>query len=75
MEGTSPDRLESELGVLQHHDSITGTEKQAVNDDYRIRLNRGMSTAALPHLRHSYALRHKACEAFSHHVIEISDHP
>ena len=37
----TPDKLEAELGVLQHHDSITGTEKQAVNDDYRIRLNRG----------------------------------
>ena len=39
--GLTPDKLEAELGVLQHHDSITGTEKQAVNGDYRIRLNRG----------------------------------
>ena len=53
--GLTPDRLESELGVLQHHDSITGTEKQAVNGDYRIRLTRG--TAVLWNNPIAYLLR------------------
>ena len=33
--GDSPlDSLRETMGVLQHHDSITGTEKQHVADDY-----------------------------------------
>ncbi len=30
------------LGVTQHHDSVTGTAKQAVANDYNLRLFKGM---------------------------------
>jgi len=36
------DVLRKAVGVLQHHDAITGTAKQAVTDDYAWRLNRGL---------------------------------
>ncbi|VDD82026.1 unnamed protein product [Mesocestoides corti] len=32
------DHLRRMMGVMQHHDAITGTEKQHVSDDYRLRL-------------------------------------
>ena len=35
------DVLEEAVSVLQHHDSITGTEKQHVTDDYHKRLAKG----------------------------------
>ena len=35
------DALEEAVSVLQHHDSITGTEKQHVANDYHLRLARG----------------------------------
>ena len=31
------------MGVLQHHDAITGTEKQAVADDYSENLSKAMA--------------------------------
>jgi hypothetical protein len=30
------------MGVVQHHDAISGTEKQAVADDYAQRLSAGI---------------------------------
>jgi len=33
-------KMEWEVGIAQHHDGITGTAKQAVDDDYRLRLYR-----------------------------------
>eukprot|EP00127_Corallochytrium_limacisporum_P005943 Clim_evm20s215 gene=Clim_evmTU20s215 len=33
--------LAEELGILQHHDAVSGTEKQFVADDYANRLTRG----------------------------------
>ena len=32
------DQLRRMVGVMQHHDAVTGTEKQHVSDDYRQRL-------------------------------------
>ena len=38
----STDALEAAVALLQHHDSITGTEKQHVANDYHRRLARGV---------------------------------
>lgn len=35
------DALEEAVALLQHHDSITGTEKQHVANDYHLRLASG----------------------------------
>ena len=37
----SSQELRRSVGVLQHHDAITGTEKQAVADDYAFRISNG----------------------------------
>lgn len=34
------------MGVYQHHDAIAGTAKQAVADDYALRLTRGLKQSA-----------------------------
>ena len=39
------DQLEEAVALTQHHDSITGTEKQAVADDYHVWLSDGMHAA------------------------------
>lgn len=36
------------MGTLQHHDAITGTEKQHVTDDYVRLLNQAIDTAEKP---------------------------
>lgn len=36
------DKLKDIMGVMQHHDAVTGTEKQHVSDDYEKVLNDGM---------------------------------
>lgn len=36
------------MGVVQHHDSITGTEKQFVADDYARMLDAAIKTAQEP---------------------------
>ncbi|KAF8565287.1 hypothetical protein P879_10723 [Paragonimus westermani] len=37
------DRLRQAMGVMQHHDAVTGTEKQHVADDYAMTLSQGSS--------------------------------
>ena len=39
--------LRRALAVLQHHDAITGTEKQAVTYDYELRVSEGSDACAL----------------------------
>ena len=39
--GGHSDALEEAVALLQHHDSITGTEKQHVANDYHKRLAKG----------------------------------
>ena len=41
------DALEEAVALLQHHDSITGTEKQHVANDYHRRLARGRRSSLL----------------------------
>ena len=33
------------MGVLQHHDAVSGTEKQHVADDYAQRVSQGIDSA------------------------------
>jgi hypothetical protein len=35
------------MGVVQHHDAVSGTEKQHVADDYAQRLAQGIDSAAV----------------------------
>jgi alpha-mannosidase len=39
------DALERAVGLVQHHDGLSGTEKQSVSDDYSLRLNDGIIQA------------------------------
>ncbi|CAL8077426.1 unnamed protein product [Calicophoron daubneyi] len=58
----SVDRLRQALGVMQHHDAVTGTEKQHVADDYAKILSKGCASCEnviasamlrlMPELRH-----------------------
>lgn len=45
--GRSPqlEQLVEAMGVLQHHDAVSGTEKQHVADDYAERLSQGTAAA------------------------------
>jgi alpha-mannosidase len=43
LRGTDP--LEEAVALTQHHDSVTGTERQAVADDYHIWISEGMEAA------------------------------
>jgi hypothetical protein len=42
---SSTDRLEKAVALTQHHDAITGTEKQEVSRDYHRRLHAGGAQA------------------------------
>lgn len=37
------ERLKEAMGVLQHHDAVSGTAKQHVTNDYSERLSQGVS--------------------------------
>ncbi|KUF75912.1 Lysosomal alpha-mannosidase [Phytophthora nicotianae] len=39
------DALQRAVGLVQHHDGLSGTEKQSVADDYSLRLNDGIIKA------------------------------
>ncbi len=39
------DKLRSEVSLMQHHDAITGTEKQFVSNDYMLRLSDAVNDA------------------------------
>jgi hypothetical protein len=44
--GASPlDSLREAMGIMQHHDAITGTEKQHVADDYARTMAKGLEDA------------------------------
>jgi len=44
--GASPlDGLREAMGIMQHHDAITGTEKQHVADDYARTLSKALEDA------------------------------
>ena len=63
------DILEEAVSLCQHHDSITGTEKQHVANDYHLRLHRGimavqqLSARALSRLiaPHQQQIEHGPC--------------
>jgi len=38
-------KLEDAMGMGQHHDAVTGTEKQAVAEDYKLHMARGLDAA------------------------------
>ena len=38
------------MGVVQHHDAVSGTEKQHVADDYALRLAQGIDSAQVSRL-------------------------
>lgn len=42
------------MGILQHHDAVSGTETQHVTDDYALRLSQGID-AALVVINNAYA--------------------
>lgn len=46
--GWSTQALEEAVSLTQHHDAITGTEKQHVANDYHQRLSKGAHTAVVP---------------------------
>ncbi len=33
------------MGIVQHHDAVSGTERQDVADDYALRLSDGIAAA------------------------------
>jgi hypothetical protein len=43
--------IDEALGVAQHHDAVSGTEKQEVAFDYAQRLSDGIDTAVVSYER------------------------
>ena len=42
--------IDEAMGVVQHHDAVSGTEKQHVADDYAQRLAEGINSAIVRNL-------------------------
>ncbi len=45
------------MGVIQHHDAVSGTEKQEVAFDYAQRLSDGIDSAVVRICIHRYLLK------------------
>jgi lysosomal alpha-mannosidase len=51
-EGERSERMIGEaMGVAQHHDAVTGTEKQKVAFDYALRLSQGIDAAEVSEIQ------------------------
>ncbi|XP_069803883.1 lysosomal alpha-mannosidase [Dendropsophus ebraccatus] len=71
--GTSSSlRLRRAMGVAQHHDAVTGTAKQHVNDDYTLRLYRGWESCQVV-ISNALASLTGTKESFTYcHLLNIS---
>ncbi len=38
-------KIDDAMGIVQHHDAVSGTERQDVADDYALRLSDGIAAA------------------------------
>ncbi len=38
-------KIDDALGIVQHHDAVSGTERQDVANDYALRLSDGIAAA------------------------------
>jgi Alpha mannosidase middle domain len=39
--------IDEAMGIVQHHDAVSGTERQAVTEDYALRLSDGITAATV----------------------------
>ena len=39
--------IDEAMGIVQHHDAVSGTERQQVTDDYALRLSDGITAATV----------------------------
>ncbi|XP_071483413.1 lysosomal alpha-mannosidase-like [Diadema antillarum] len=69
--GVTSERLREAMAVAQHHDAVTGTEKQHVADDYAKRLSIGRVDCQT---LISEAISADVSQKFSYHLQDSSDH-
>ena len=46
------------MGIVQHHDAVSGTERQDVADDYALRLSDGIAAAQVTIFQEIHSLRY-----------------